>query len=294
MDLLGLEYFTRVAARKSITKVSKEYHVVPSTISNQIKCMEEELETSLFYRGPNTMILTESGELVYRYACRVLSLVNSAVNELKDQNNALETINLYVETCPLTFPKIIKGFKELYPHVSWNLIQNLKQFNGKDSSCNLLLYASDEKLDLPNNITLFEEECLIGVSAKNPLASQKEVRLADLAQVPFIQRSSLSVDFNAFLNRKLEKAHFHPVSYDCCDHSITLNEMIAQDMGIAFLPWLTWFHYNDPQIALIRVPELNIVRYINISWEPDQYLSKNARAFIAYTQEFFARLTEAR
>ncbi len=223
VELLGLEYFTRVAALKSITRVAKEFNVVPSTISNQIKNLEEELGTTLFYRSPNAMLLTESGELVYRYACRLLSLMNSAVNELKDQNNGLETINLYVETCPLTFPKIIKRFQELHPQVSWNLIQNLKKFKSKNNSCDLLLHATEEPLDSPHSITLYEEEILIGISAQNPLASQGEVHLQDIAALPFIQRSPLSSDFNRFLDKKLAQAGFHPISYDCCDHSVLLN-----------------------------------------------------------------------
>ena len=72
--------------------------------------------------------------------------------------------------------------------------------------------------------------------------------------------------------------------------AVTMNEMVAKDMGVAFLPFLTWLHYNDPDIVLLRVPELNIVRYINLTWNGNLYLSRSARAFIDYTKDYFSSL----
>ena len=293
MNLICMEYFAKVAEEKSVLKAAEAFRVVPATINKQIKALEDNLETVLFYRTSNTMILTENGQIVYRYISQILSLIQSAINEIKDHNHALQTINLYVETCPLTFPKLIKGFKSLYPEVSWNLIQNFVKPEQKETSCDLLLYASDHLLNSANNITLFKEECLIGVSTKNPLAQKKEVHLDDIRNVPFIQRSSLSVELNKIIKRSCDAVNFTPISYDYCDNSFILNEMIAQDIGVAFLPQLTWLHSDNPNIVLIRVPELNIIRYINISWNNSLYLSQNARAFIAYAQEYFSSLQEA-
>ena len=290
MDLLCVEYFARVAEEKSVAKVAKQFHVAPSTISTQIKSLEDELGTTLFYRASNAMILTENGQMVYEYVFKILALANSAVNELKDRNHALQTINLYVETCPLTFTKIIKGFKDLYPDISWNLIQTFSKpaYNWNTSS--LLLHATEQPLDKPNSITLFQEECLIGACAGNPLAKRNEIHLRDIQHQPFIMRSPLSVEINHLIDQSLQAAHFSPDSYDYCDNSFLLNEMVAKGMGLAFLPFLTWLHYNDPNIVLLRVPELNIVRYINLTWNENLYLSRSARAFIDYTKEYFASL----
>lgn len=293
MDLLCMEYFARVAEEKSVAKVAKQFHVVPSTISTQIKSLEEELGTTLFYRASNAMILTENGQIVYEYVFKILALANSAVNELKDRNHALQTINLYVETCPLTFTKIIKGFKDLYPDISWNLIQTFSKPAYSWNTSSLLLHATEQPLDRPNSVTLFQEECLIGVSAQNPLAKQDEVHLRDLQDQPFIMRSPLSVEINHLIEQSLKAAHFSPNSYDYCDNSFLLNEMVAKGMGLAFLPFLTWLHYNDPNIVLLRVPELHIVRYINLTWNGNLYLSRSAQAFIDYAKEYFSSLQKA-
>ena len=285
-----MEYFARVAEEKSIAKVAKQFHVVPSTVSTQIKSLEEELGTMLFYRTSNAMILTENGQMVYEYVFKILALANSAVNELKDRNHALQTINLYVETCPLTFTKIIKGFKNLYPDISWNLIQTFSKPAHNWNTSSLQLHATEQPLERPNSVTLFQEECLIGACARNPLAKQKTIHLEDIRDQHFIMRSPLSVEINHLIDQSLRAAHFSPSSYDCCDNSFLLNEMVAKDMGLAFLPFLTWLHYNDPDIVLLRVPELHIVRYINLTWNGNLYLSQSARAFISYAKEYFSSL----
>lgn len=290
MELLCMKYFTKVAEEKSVTKAAEYFHVATSTINTQIKSLEDELEMMLFYRASDSMILTDSGRLVYKYTSKLLSMVNSAVNELKDRNHTLQTIDLYVETCPLTFTKIIKGFKDLHPNISWNLIQTFRKPTYNWNSSSLLLHATEQPLDRPESVTLFQEECLIGVCAKNPLAQEQIIHLRDLQTQTFIMRSPLSVELNRLIEENLKAAGLFLASHDYCDNPFLLNEMVAKGKGVAFLPFLTWLHYNDPNIVLLRVPELNITRYINLTWDENLYLSQSARTFINYAQEYFSSL----
>ena len=59
-------------------------------------------------------------------------------------------------------------------------------------------------------------------------------------------------------------------------------------MGLTFLPFLTWLHYNDPNIALLRIPELPIIRYINLTWNKNMFLPKCTRDFIKYSVQYFS------
>ena len=63
-----LYYFYRVAVHKSVSKASKELLIAQSALSTQLKQLEESLDTTLFNRTKGGMALTDTGELVFRYA----------------------------------------------------------------------------------------------------------------------------------------------------------------------------------------------------------------------------------
>ena len=66
MDLKTLRYFVVVAEELNITKASKILMMSQPPLSNQIKNLEEELNTKLFIRGKRHLELTEEGKYLYQ------------------------------------------------------------------------------------------------------------------------------------------------------------------------------------------------------------------------------------
>ncbi len=69
-----LFYFWVVAKEQSVTLASKKLALSPSTISTQIRTLEEHLGITLFDRTNRSMLLTDMGERVYGYADDIFSL----------------------------------------------------------------------------------------------------------------------------------------------------------------------------------------------------------------------------
>lgn len=69
-----LFYFWVVANEQSITLASKKLSLSPSTISTQIRTLEEHLGVTLFERTNRAMTLTEMGERIHNYAEDIFSL----------------------------------------------------------------------------------------------------------------------------------------------------------------------------------------------------------------------------
>ncbi|MDA3971476.1 MAG: transcriptional activator NhaR [Desulfobulbaceae bacterium] len=69
-----LYYFWTVIREGGITAASKRLHLVPSTISAQLKTFEETLEVKLFQRVGRNIEATEMGNLVFQYADEIFSL----------------------------------------------------------------------------------------------------------------------------------------------------------------------------------------------------------------------------
>ncbi|HSB53407.1 MAG TPA: LysR family transcriptional regulator, partial [Gemmatimonadales bacterium] len=69
-----LLYFWTVAREGSITRATQKLHLTQPTISAQIKTLEDSLGERLFVRQGRRLVLTEVGQVVYRYAEEIFGL----------------------------------------------------------------------------------------------------------------------------------------------------------------------------------------------------------------------------
>ncbi len=74
LNLNHLRYFHVVAREGSILAASRVLHLAPSTISGQIKALEDDLGQRLIVRAGRGLVLTRFGEQVRRYADGIFEL----------------------------------------------------------------------------------------------------------------------------------------------------------------------------------------------------------------------------
>lgn len=77
-----LLYFWTVARRGSVTAASSELRLAPSTISAQVKLLEEQLGEQLLRRRGRSIVVTEAGASVYRYADEIFRLGRELLTSL--------------------------------------------------------------------------------------------------------------------------------------------------------------------------------------------------------------------
>ena len=78
-----LEYFWHVAREGGMTAASRILHVGQPSISTQIRKLERALGEELFDRTGRTMVLTEVGRIVYRYADEIFSMGRDLKDEVQ-------------------------------------------------------------------------------------------------------------------------------------------------------------------------------------------------------------------
>ncbi len=69
-----LQYFWAVAREGNLTKAAASLHVTPQTVSEQLRELEAELGHGLFDRAGRSLVLTETGQMVFRYADQIFTL----------------------------------------------------------------------------------------------------------------------------------------------------------------------------------------------------------------------------
>lgn len=74
MNFNQLQYFTAIVKHGSFWSAALEEYISQSSLSKQIKALENELGVKLLDRSANKIALTEAGQCFYDYALRLLAL----------------------------------------------------------------------------------------------------------------------------------------------------------------------------------------------------------------------------
>ena len=80
-----LLYFWTVASEGSVSGAAERLHLSQPTLSNQIKKLETSLGVKLFDRSGRSLVLTDTGQTVYRYANEIFSLGRELSDCLRGQ-----------------------------------------------------------------------------------------------------------------------------------------------------------------------------------------------------------------
>ena len=92
MTLQQMRYFIAVAQNLSFSKAAQQHYVSQTAVSQQIKLLEEELETELFQRTRHSVALTSAGQVFYEYAVRITDLASGEVAEQRSSPRTAKAV----------------------------------------------------------------------------------------------------------------------------------------------------------------------------------------------------------
>ncbi|KYD07945.1 hypothetical protein B5V89_14110 [Heyndrickxia sporothermodurans] len=209
-------------------------------MTNHIQKLEELYGgVRLFERKGKQMKATSSGELLYDYAVKILSLYQDSHSAIGDQEIKTLTIGS-IETVALYFlPEILDKFKKLYPDVhiriipsnERNIIQMIKE---KEIDFGLIL---DFPYYIPEveNLLLEKQPMGIVVPHDHKFANRRELEIKDLTDESFILTEK-GCTYRAFLLEKLNgESISHDISMELSSVE-TIKKAIKNHWGIGFLP----------------------------------------------------------
>lgn len=124
MELRQLKYFVKIAELLNFSDASKALFVTQSTLSQQIKQLEQELGTQLFQRSSHRVGLTEAGSELLPLARATLHEASLCVEKISDLNSLLAgTLNIGVtySFSPILTETLVT-FMKTYPKVKLNIL----------------------------------------------------------------------------------------------------------------------------------------------------------------------------
>ena len=110
-----LLYFWTVAKEGSIARACEKLNLAQPTLSGQLRLLEESLGEKLFYKSGRGLALTETGQVVYRYAGEIFGLGQEMLGVLKGTPKG-RPVRLHVGISDW-LPKLI-AYRLLHPAMS--------------------------------------------------------------------------------------------------------------------------------------------------------------------------------
>lgn len=190
MELRHLRYFSALAGSLNFTRAAERLHVTQSTLSHQIKQLEDELGRLLFDRVGKRVVLTEAGEAFLHHTTRALQEIDRGLGALRDDPEAAagELRIGSTHTFNLGFiPECIASFQQRYPRVRVKVEELAADLIAQRLEQGSLDLGIAYRPGVPGALQfepLYHEEMVLVVADGHPLARRKRVRMVELHRLP--------------------------------------------------------------------------------------------------------------
>lgn len=254
MELRQIRYFLKLAELLNFSEASKALFITQSTLSQQIRQLENEFDTVLFERNSHEVSLTEAGEQFKQHARKVIIDADDCTQKMDDLKNMLTgelNIGVTFTFSPLLTETVLE-FMKLYPHVRLNVfyktMSELMDMLQRREVDFVLAFKPTDRNDKIESHVLFNNHLSVVVSEQHPLAKRKSLNLDDLvlydAAMPAhgLQARNSFEDMMHSVNSKLK------IRAELNDVSILL-KLIRQSKLITILAEAT-IHDEDGLVAI--------------------------------------------
>jgi DNA-binding transcriptional LysR family regulator len=286
MDIRHLTYFIEVAKYKSFTEASKSLHLSQSTLSKVVKSLEEELNVELIDRSAKKIELTDAGEIVLAEGEIIMESINDLSIHLYDLMN-LKKGKIKIGIPPiigfLFFPKIIKGFNNLYPDIKINIFEDDSNSVKQDVRDGILdfgvvMLPVDEK---EFDVTPFVyEELSLFVHTTHPLAQREKVELSELKDENFILFNQELI-YNLIIQECLQAGFRPKIAYEISEWGF-ISEMIGENIGISICPKPIAKKMNQDVIKVVSIENPSVPWHLGFISKKRKHASPAVREFIQY------------
>lgn len=212
MELRQLKYFIKTAETLNFTEAARQLFITQSTLSQQIRQLETELQVQLFDRIGKRTYLTEAGTEFLPYAKQTVADSEGGVQRLRDLQN-IQTGELrigVVFTLSDLLTSTIISFSKQYPNIKLVVIS--RPVNElldllKERKLDLILsYRPDEDDSQIEFFPLFDSNLSVIVNYSHPLVAQREVPLELLKQYPLVL-PSVGSQARSMIDKLLDSRH---------------------------------------------------------------------------------------
>jgi LysR family hydrogen peroxide-inducible transcriptional activator len=261
MEIHQLEYVMAVVKHHHFSYAADSVCITQSTLSHQIKRLEEELGVRLFERSTRKVRLTPAGREFANFASNILELLyqsRKVMQQYSDADKGEITVGAIPIMGILGFIPLLMDFQKTYP----NIHMTFKEAGGET----LLDDLQNEKIDTaflipPANVknypdlqfyTLFIDDLVLLTYKSHPLAAERSVDLKLLRNDNFVLMNTNDGMLRANLD-VCRKSGFTPNVVFQSGQVDTVAAVVAEGMGISILSSRVAKHVKSSGLSIIKI-----------------------------------------
>ncbi|WP_207494903.1 LysR family transcriptional regulator [Aridibaculum aurantiacum] len=192
MELRQLRYFLKAKELLNFTEAADSLHISQSTLSQQIKQLEEELNTPLFNRIGKRITLTEAGALFASYAAQSVHKANEGLlllNDLNELNVGTLSIGVTYGLRSILTPALVR-FASEFPSINIRVVYGtseglIEDLNQLELDLILVFNESTNAHHLKYQ-PLFNSAVTFVTSVTSPLSGKTSITLEEICQLPLV------------------------------------------------------------------------------------------------------------
>lgn len=290
MELRNLVTFIHVAELGSFTKAAEQLGYSQSTVSFQIKQLEEEFGCLLFERINHTVTLTERGHELVSYAHRIRALTDGFRESLNAQEQLIGHIHVVApdSVCEEMLSAHYIDFHSRYPSISI-------RFSTGDSAVMLdMLDHNEADVIITLDSHLYDKDYIIAkeerlsmhfvAASTSKYASRRGLSIGDIINEPFILTEH-GQGYRRVFDRELAKRslEIHPILE--IGRTDIITSIVAQSNMISYLPdFVTKPLIDNGVLCYLDVCDLDIEIWKQLIYHKNKWISRSLKAFVEYVK----------
>ena len=291
MELRNLITFIHVVELGSFTKAAEQLGYSQSTVSFQIKQLEDELGCLLFERINHTINLTDKGHELVSYAHQIRTLTDDFKESIEEDKECSGHIHVVTpdSVCEEMINTHYIDFHRKYPSISIC-------FTTGDSAIMLdMLDHNEADVIITLDHRLYNKDYIIAKEQQLPMhfvagcnskfAGKKNLSIKDIINEPFIL-TEYGQGYRRVFDRELAKKSLGITPVLEIGRTDIITSMIAQSNMISYLPdFVTKPLIESRELVYLDVCDMNIDIWKQLIYHKNKWLSRSMKAFIDYVKE---------
>ena len=291
MELRNLITFTHVAELGSFTKAAEQLGYSQSTISFQIKQLEEELGCLLFERINHTITLTQRGHELVSYAHQVRALTDEFKESLIKDEELSGHIHIVTpdSVCDDMINANYIDFHNRYPNISikFTTADTLVMFDMLDHNEADIIITLDTHSYNKDYVIAKEEQLSMHfvASSKSKFAGVRDLSINDIINELFIL-TEYGQGYRRVLDKELAKRSLGITPILEIGRTDMITSLVANGDMISFLPdFVTKEYIDSGELCYLDIKDMNMEIWKQLIYHKNKWMSKTLRTLINYIIE---------
>ena len=290
MELRNLITFIRVAELGSFTKAAEQLGYSQSTISFQIKQLENELGCLLFERINHSITLTEKGRELVSYAHRICDLTDEFKESLEEEKTYSGHIRIVTpdSVCEEMIYAHYIDFHTKYPDISirFSTADTADMFNMLDHNDADVIITLDTHAYNKDYVIAKEQRLSMHfvASPRSAFAGCDSLSIEDIVGEQFVL-TEYGQGYRRVFDAELAKRslEIHPILE--IGRTDIITSMLAQSDMISYLPdFVTKSLVDSGELCYLNVRDVNIEIWKQLIYHKNKWISKSLKTFIDYVK----------